>query len=495
MYLARLSIHKLELDNTIPPSAQTPYELEIKVGDSIKLEANGQIYELTVKNISERNLTLATQQLLREAAGQAVTTAEWEYTMLIEENIIVRTLRADSPTKWILTLLETKNPLPDDEKVTSPPSPKSKPLPIKMPKLNWQETQGIIAHLEDQLQTKIICYYTSPSTSISDSHADLFLDHLQKTNKTEKLTLVVISYGGEVTAALRIANILRDFCQSLTVIAPSRCASAATMISLAADKILFTSNGYLTAIDSSIVHGLSPRDVNGRPSRVSVDQVKRIIKFLSTEPYAKEGEQVEGPYHTLFKYLHPLVVAEVDRSSTLSELVAKKIMQLHPTTFGSEEKINEIAKILVENYPTHGFPILCTEAQKIGLPADKVSREVEDQLWNLVKFYDRASWETITNMSPDLYHTEFFPLSLESAGMRTTNQWSYNRRFNPITKTWMTENDNSRLIKLLPPTSPNQTFSITAIDILETKKAPTDQTTAPTPANSINPVKHDQQPD
>lgn len=148
----------------------------------------------------------------------------------------------------------------------------------------------MIAQIEEKLQTKVITYYTAPDANINIEHSDFFFDHLSQIGKQKAISLVLISYGGESSGSLRIASLLREYCDSLQVVIPSRCASAGTMLALAADKILISPLGYLTAIDSSLTHSLNPPGADRRPARVTVDQVKRVLSFLDKEgPSKSEG--------------------------------------------------------------------------------------------------------------------------------------------------------------------------------------------------------------
>lgn len=351
---------------------------------------------------------------------------------------------------------------PQTEAIT-PLSPAAK---FKVPKLKFQDTQGIVASLEKTLNKRIICYYTSPNSQMSESHPELFYDHLQTLGEQEELVLILISGGGSPTSALRIATLLREYCKKLTVFVPADAASAATMLALAGDEIVLSPAGFLTAIDISKIHDLNPRSPAGAPVAVSADQVQRVIQFLNMEGPARDNNGLtEGSYRTLFKYIHPLVVGDIARSSSASELIATKIMKLHPQTFANEEKIKIIANHLVKNYPMHGFPILYNEAMELGLPVRKADKELANTLYQLVKIFDSVSLPVTTHFGLGFYHVEEWPIIVESVGKRTTRRFSFERRFNPVTKTWLIENDNSRWVNVTPSSTPDKPYNITTIDV------------------------------
>jgi hypothetical protein len=319
------------------------------------------------------------------------------------------------------------------------------PIKIKVPKLSWKESQELIKKIETLLDSKVLVYYTSNTSSISYTHADFFMEHLKEIGRQDKLTLILISNGGDSTGSLRIGTLLRDYCKELHIIAPSNCASAATILALSADKIVMSPLGYLTAIDVSVTHPLNPRGVNGLPVSISADQIKRVIRFLKSENCIQEGS-----YQTLFKYVHPVAVGEMNRMSSSSELIALKMMKLHPQSFeGGEEQMKSIASHLVNDYPFHGFPILFNEAQEMKLPVEKADNNLNELLWEMVKTYSVASRQSLTNFSVDHYHLEEFPIIIESLNKRTMYRVSFNRLINPF-KLWVMMNDNSGWVNLIP---------------------------------------------
>jgi hypothetical protein len=383
--------------------------------------------------------------------------------------------------------------MPDDPAQNLPPPPVSegktpqpKVIKFREPNLNYSLSQKLIPQLEKKLNTRVITFYNAPASKISEYHPDLFLDQLKQIGRQEILSLVLITNGGSLHGSYRIASVLREYVKYFQVIIPSRCASGGTMIALAADKIIMTPAGYLTAIDSYHLHELNPKGYDNEPVRISADQIKRIIKFLNEEGPAKNSEnQSEGSYRTLFKYLHPLAVAEIDRGSSASFLIASKIMAMHQETFGGMENINRIVSHLINNYPAHGFPIIFSEAKELGLPVEKSDDELSDLLRELVKIYDGATNSTTTHISETHFHFVGYPDIIESLGKRTTYRFSYNKRINPATRRWQVENDYSRWVNILPPEQPGGKVRVLPLDVPESKEAaPIPNSESASPANS-----------
>jgi len=374
---------------------------------------------------------------------------------------------------------------PDDQssadlkKTPSENPEQNKAVKIKRPRSNIQSSQKIIKELEGILSTRIICYFIDSSSEISYTHADLFIDHLKNIGKKDSLSLVLVSSGGDSSTSLRIATIMREYCDNLVVYVPSICASAATVLALSANKIIMSPSGFLTSIDSSIRHPLNPKDPDGKPVFVSVDQVNRALNFIKQEE--DKLEKQKGPYLTLFEYVHPLALGAIDRYSSASELIAYKMMNMHPGSFQGEEDTARIAKHLVIGYPAHSFPILYDEAKKIGLPVEKVESEVADMLRSLVKTYNVATMPSTTHLASTYFRFESMPVVIESSGMRTSYRHMYFKRVNPATKTWQIEDNNSQWVNIYPPEEGEKLAKMVPID------APfPDQ---PVQHNQENPVK------
>lgn len=351
-------------------------------------------------------------------------------------------------------------PIIDNNKpaATQPQPPKEErllPL-VQYPPALWDKTQNLIKEIEQKIQSKVITYFTHTSVSITDEDVDYFFSHVRDLQPESSIALILISYGGSGTAGWRIANVLRNYCQNFSVIVPSRCASAATMMSLSADKILLGPAGYLTAIDTSLTHPLNPRpSEKERAVPVSVDQINRakefILEDLKNHPGGKSLSEI------LFEKIHPLVFGELQRTSSLSKMIAKNMMSLRkePPT---EEEQNRIANLLNDSYPTHGYPIVLKEARQIGLPAEPTPPELNPLLWELVKLYSLASKPAITDFAPTFFHNEHVQVMIESVNKRTFLKLSCNRRFvTPPGPGWVTENDKTRWLSALPdPENPDK---------------------------------------
>lgn len=495
MPYANFSVTQTTLNPENPTNLPRPPQLlKMEEGQRLKLQWDQKDFFVSLKKVEINKIILFTDTLLVNKTNNTgnVLATQVEFELKLKDSAILATPAFGKGSLWELRLEEislseakttpepaalpikpapeVKEPTPNQAvKPINPPPPQGQ-IKIRIPKINWRSTQEIISQVEEKLGGKVITYYTSPPQEIMDQHTEMFIDHLNKQAATEEsLYLVLVSYGGSITAALRISSLLREYFKNVNILVPSRCASAATVISLSGDKIYLSPSGFLTAIDSSSTHPLNPKGADGKVVSVSVDQLRRILKFLGDEEGSATDESghPEGSYRTLFKYIHPIAAAQIDRSSSLSELVATKVMKFHSHSFASEERIKAIAAHLVNSYPSHSFPILYSEAKEIGLPVEQMDKEVSDLLWDLVKLYDATSNLVTTHRSQDFYHVEELPVIIESKDKRTMRRLSMDKRFNPMTRTWGTENNNTNWINLKPSEVPGREFEISTLDVIE----------------------------
>src|SRR6059058_4571589 len=207
---------------------------------------------------------------------------------------------------------------------------------VKTPPLLLERTQAILKKIQSKVEGVLVTYWTSTSGSVCDNDVMALQDLLQRLGPQPRLTLFVKSDGGSGMAALRMVHLLRRFTPRLTVLAPLNCASAATMLALGADTIEMGPLSFLTAVDTSLEHDLSPLDHTNNLVPVSHDEVERVIRLW------KETGRGPGvnPYQELYKYLHPLVIGALDRASSLSLMLCREILGYHMKDKAKADRIS-----------------------------------------------------------------------------------------------------------------------------------------------------------
>ena len=120
---------------------------------------------------------------------------------------------------------------------------------------------------------------------------------------------------------------------------------------------------YLSAVDTSLTHDLSPVDNTNRKVSVSLDELSRILAVWNREADGKSKTSGDNPYAAIFPHIHPLVIGAVDRASSLSIRLCSEILSYHMKDKAKAEKISQA---LNADYPSHSYPITIKEAEQIG---------------------------------------------------------------------------------------------------------------------------------
>src|SRR5512140_971223 len=210
------------------------------------------------------------------------------------------------------------------ETTSLPVSPEHKN--VKQPPLLFDRTQALIARIEKQIACKLLVYWTSDRGSVCDNDVIALYEIFKHIGINDDISVFLKSNGGDVEASLRIVNLVREYNRCVHALVPLESASAATMLALGADDLKMGPLAHLTAIDSSLVHDMSPIDErNNRRVSVSQDELARIVSLWNANAREHHG----NPYTDIFHYIHPPVVRTIDRSSSLSIKICKEILSFH----------------------------------------------------------------------------------------------------------------------------------------------------------------------
>lgn len=332
---------------------------------------------------------------------------------------------------------ETEVEIKEEEIIENNGAENKAEVKIKQPPVLFDKTQEIIEKIEGILGNRLIVYWTSYNGGVCQNDVMALYKIFKKIGKNEKAAIFIKSQGGDIEAALRIVNIIRTYNKHITALIPLESASSATLIALGADEISMGPLAYLTAIDSSMTHNLSPIDeIAHRKVNVSQDELQRIIKLWNNN--AKDHH--EHPYQELFKYVHPLVVGALDRSSSLSTKICREILSYH---MDDMEECDRISEHLNFDYPSHGYPITLKEAKRIGLNVTNINDEINDTLLELNNHYSEMAQKAFTDFDEFNYHDNQILNIIEANGIQMFYQndkdWNYIKE----ERRWQILNDDS----------------------------------------------------
>jgi hypothetical protein len=257
---------------------------------------------------------------------------------------------------------------------------------------------------------------------------------IQNQGQRKQIGLFIKSEGGNPEAALRLVHLLRHHFKRIVLLAPFECASAATMVALGSDEIHMGSTSYLTAVDTSLKHDLSPVDSRNSLVSVSQNEVMRILRLW------KEQKLKQNPFPEVYKYLHPLVIGSLDRSSSLSIRTCQELLSYH---MKNPRRAQKISRELNSAYPSHSYPITSREAKRLGLTVKTINPSLELLLGELNDIYSTMSQSIVTDYDELNNHNNEICNILERSGRQVYYQVDKDWHYRKDERRWVTMNDKS----------------------------------------------------
>jgi hypothetical protein len=297
-----------------------------------------------------------------------------------------------------------------------------------------ERTQRVLVALQRRMRVPILVYWTSTGGSICQNDVMVMSRLLGPEPRQPQVALFLKSDGGNPEAALRLVHLLRQKFQRVTLLAPFVCASAATMVALGANEIQMGPTSYLTAVDTSLKHDLSPVDHTNELVSVSQDEVMRILRLW------REQGRKDNPYPEIYKYLHPLVLGALDRSSSLSMRICAELLGTH---IRSRAKALRISRALNYQYPSHSYPIMALEARRLGLTVRELDPAVDAGLQELNDLYSEMAHPLVTDYDPLNHHNSEICNILEMIGRQVFYQVDKDWHYRKEERRWVAMNDES----------------------------------------------------
>jgi hypothetical protein len=310
---------------------------------------------------------------------------------------------------------------------------------VKQPPVLFAKTQEVIATIAGLLGGPVITYWNNPRGSVCHSDVVALYEVLERIGHHDTIYLFIKSEGGSGQVSLRLVSLLRQHCRQLIALVPLECASAATMITLGANQILMGPTAYLTAVDTSLNHALSPIDRDNDRVSVSLDELTRVIRLWRSQQ-SGEVSDADNPYRHLFGYVHPLVIGAVDRAESLSIMLCRELLAHHIT---DEATTQRIAATLNSKYPSHSYPILLAEAQRIGLNVSHLPPRVNAALLELNRLYSEQGQKATTDFDEVRAHGNEILNIWEARDVQVYFQQDKDWFYRTEERRWITLNDNS----------------------------------------------------
>jgi hypothetical protein len=252
----------------------------------------------------------------------------------------------------------------------------------------------LINQIEDLRDSNVVTYITGDrqpfGARIAEDVVRVIYDHILNLDgtspKKSRLDLFIYSRGGDVSVPWRIVSMVREYYKEFNVLIPYKAHSAATLISLGADKIIMGPKAELSPVDPTLTRNGESNIQNG-PAEISVEDVSSYVSFIKDRANVNDQQSLASLIGLLSQNLTPLVLGSVNRQYSHIRLVARKLLASHKKKL-EEQKLTSIIEALTEKMYSHGHAIGRGEAIEIGLPIEKPSVELEKLMWELFEKYE-----------------------------------------------------------------------------------------------------------
>lgn len=245
---------------------------------------------------------------------------------------------------------------------------------------------SLIETIERERNSRLLAYFLHDKAMIAEDAVLHLYDKLQAMGRQERLDLFFQSRGGFTEVTWKVISLLREFGDHLGVIVPYRAHSGATLIALAADEIVMGPISELSSTDPARGHYLLPKGADGKPMRVSVQDLRRCVEFVKRE--AGEGTDF---IPALFEHIHPLAIGALEQSHELVRLIARKALLTHWDEVEKGEQIDKIVNTLNGRLYSHIYPLSRREAkEELGLPVVYPSPTLWQKIWTLYLAYQQV---------------------------------------------------------------------------------------------------------
>ncbi len=225
----------------------------------------------------------------------------------------------------------------------------NKQLPVQMSLMQELQTQKsydssikkctqIIKDIETLTKRRTITYFAStangsPFSFINDDDSVMIEDILRTPSNLHGLDLILNSGGGYATSAERIINVCQTYVsrndiKEFRVIVPRLAKSAATMVSLGADKIILCDNAELGPIDPQMALSDNQGRKFSKPGYLITKAVEKLLKDAKSIFPAKN----EASLTFLRQYNYDIYATSLNELE-LSENIAKKILNRKKITY------------------------------------------------------------------------------------------------------------------------------------------------------------------
>lgn len=259
-----------------------------------------------------------------------------------------------------------------------------------------------IASIEASRASKVIVYITGdrqlvvppapPGTMTPNLTAIVhqevlpyFSEALKSLGSTQKISLVIYTNGGDISAPWPLVNLIREYCEEFEVVVLRKALSAGTLIALGADRVIMPRESFLSPIDPSRV----AQNKNKELTQLEIEDIIGFIDFAKDKIGINDQATLGEVLKELSKEIDPSTIGSINRTHSLIRRLAEKLLDLHKDKVAEHQK-KELIEQLTAKLFSHTHLISRREAKDIGLNGivedpSASDEKLFDKLYNLYR--------------------------------------------------------------------------------------------------------------
>ncbi len=230
----------------------------------------------------------------------------------------------------------------------------------------------LIKQIEEVRKSRVITYLTSDrqgpvNARIAMDIIPIFSRQLRQIGKVDKIDLFLYSAGGDTMLPWRLVSMIREHCDTFSVLIPYKAHSSATMISLGADEIVMSDLSEISPIDPSTANVFNPSDPQNPQNKIpiSVEDVMAYFDLAKNKFGIKNDEQLADIFTEFISanpQIHPLALGNVNRTHNLIRILAKRLLKSHKSPL-KEDEIEKVVDYFTEKLYSHQYCVGRKEAR------------------------------------------------------------------------------------------------------------------------------------
>lgn len=264
-----------------------------------------------------------------------------------------------------------------------------------------------IRSIQELRDSKVIVYYSLVTLTSED--AEMLFDLLQSVGRRRNLDLFLLSPGGFIDPAFKMATLCREFVEErFAVLVPYYAKSAATLLCLGSDELVMGAASEIGPTDPRI----EITDEYGRKLNVSATAVEDALKVIEEYTAGDPGKSLK--YMPLLERINLNTLGEYRRALSSSKQYAEELLK-QSRLLADKSKVAEVAGRLATGYFSHAYPINASvAATELKFNVANAAPQLWQAIWQLHKLYDAFIKDSAENgpMVTTIFEAEEFLLPI-----------------------------------------------------------------------------------